>query len=101
MYSQSITRTHRTAFVVLVDGSGSMGEEILFRGIRISKAKAVSMIANELLFELIERVDCSILCRLRDVQHSWGYHMLVGLVGIELCDEALHIRGLDLAIVVG
>ena len=55
MYSQSITRTHRTAFVVLVDGSGSMGEEILFRGIRISKAKAVSMIANELLFELIER----------------------------------------------
>ena len=55
MYSQSITRTHRTAFVVLVDGSGSMGEEILFRGIRLSKAKAVSMITNELLFELIER----------------------------------------------
>ncbi|MBR5819945.1 MAG: VWA domain-containing protein [Alistipes sp.] len=55
MYTQSITRTHRTAFVVLVDGSGSMGEEITFRGIRLAKAKAVSMITNELLFELIER----------------------------------------------
>ncbi len=32
-----------------------MGEEISFRGIRTSKAKAVSMVTNELLFELIER----------------------------------------------
>ncbi|MBE6208395.1 MAG: VWA domain-containing protein [Rikenellaceae bacterium] len=55
MYTQSITRQHRTAFVLLVDGSGSMAEEIPFRGIRTSKAKAVSIIANELLFELIER----------------------------------------------
>lgn len=55
MYTQSITRAHRTAFVLLVDGSGSMAEEICFRGIRTSKAKAVAMITNELLFELIER----------------------------------------------
>lgn len=55
MYTQSITRSHRTAFVLLIDGSGSMAEEIAFRGIRVSKAKAVSLITNELIFELIER----------------------------------------------
>lgn len=55
MYTNNITRQQRTAFILLVDGSGSMGEEISFRGIRTSKAKAVSMVTNELLFELIER----------------------------------------------
>lgn len=55
MYSQSVTRNRRTAFVLAIDESGSMAEEISFRGIRTSKAKAVSVITNELLFELIER----------------------------------------------
>ena len=55
MYSQSVTRNHRTAFVLMIDESGSMAEEISFRGIRTSKAKAVAIITNELLFELIER----------------------------------------------
>lgn len=55
MYSQSITRAHRTAFVLLIDGSGSMAEEILFRGSFHTKAEALATITNELIFELIER----------------------------------------------
>lgn len=55
MYSQSITRTHRTAFVLLVDCSGSMAEEIGFRGELRPKAEVVAAICNELIFELIER----------------------------------------------
>ena len=55
MYTQSITRSHRTAFVLLIDGSGSMAEEIRFRGKPMTKAEAVASITNGLLFELIER----------------------------------------------
>ena len=55
MYTQSITRAHRTAFVLLIDGSGSMSEEIRFRGRPTTKARAVATIANDLLFELVER----------------------------------------------
>ncbi len=55
MYTQSITRTHRTAFILLIDGSGSMSEEILFRGRRMTKAEVVASITNGLLFELVER----------------------------------------------
>ena len=47
MYSQSVTRNHRTAFVLMIDESGSMAEEISFRGIRTSKAKAVAIITND------------------------------------------------------
>lgn len=55
MYSQSITRNHRTAFFLLIDGSGSMGEEILFRGSIYTKAEALAQITNELIFEMVER----------------------------------------------
>lgn len=55
MYRESITRAHRTAFILLIDGSGSMAEEVLFRGKLISKAEAVATITNELIFELMER----------------------------------------------
>ena len=55
MYTQSITRTHRTAFVLAIDGSGSMSEEIRFRGRTATKAEAVAAVTNDLLFELIER----------------------------------------------
>lgn len=54
-YTQSITRSHRTAFVLLIDGSGSMAEQIRFRGRLTTKAEAVAAIANDLVFELIER----------------------------------------------
>ena len=53
MYTQSITRTHRTAIILAIDGSGSMAEKIRFRNRQMTKAEAVAAIANELLFELI------------------------------------------------
>ena len=52
MYTQSITRNHRTAFILAIDCSGSMAESILFRGRRLTKAEAVAGITNDLLFEL-------------------------------------------------
>lgn len=55
MYTQSITRNHRTAFILLIDASGSMAEPLLFRGRTATKAEAVARITNDLLFELIER----------------------------------------------
>lgn len=55
MYTHSITRLHRTAFVLVIDGSGSMAEQIRYRGITTTKAEAVAAITNDLLFELIER----------------------------------------------
>lgn len=55
MYTQSITRNHRTAFFIAIDCSGSMSEQIRFRGRTVSKADAVASITNGLLFELIER----------------------------------------------
>lgn len=63
MYSQSITRAHRTAFVLLIDCSGSMSEEIRFRGELCTKAEAVATITNELIYELIERARRSDMVR--------------------------------------
>ncbi len=55
MYTQSITRSHRTAFVLAIDSSGSMAERIRFEGRETSKAEAVARVADRLLFELVER----------------------------------------------
>lgn len=55
MYTQSITRLHRTALVIAIDCSGSMVEELIFNSRKISKADAVAEVTNRLLFELIER----------------------------------------------
>lgn len=55
MYTQSITRSHRTVFILLIDGSGSMAEEIRYLGKRMTKAEAVASITNGMLFELVER----------------------------------------------
>ena len=54
-YSQSITREHRTAFVLLLDCSGSMRERVVFDGREVTKACAVAETANRFLFELTER----------------------------------------------
>ena len=54
-YTQSITREHRTAFVLLLDRSGSMRERVLFDGREVTKACAVAETANRFLFELTER----------------------------------------------
>ncbi len=55
MYTQSITRNHRAAFILVIDGSGSMAETLRFRGRTTTKAEAVAAVANDLLFELLER----------------------------------------------
>lgn len=55
MYTQSITRSHRAAFILVIDGSGSMAETLRFRGRTTTKAEAVAAVANDLLFELLER----------------------------------------------
>ena len=54
-YSQSITREHRTAFLLLLDRSGSMRERVMFDGREVTKACAVAETANRFLFELTER----------------------------------------------
>ena len=43
MYTQSITRSHRTAFILAIDQSGSMAEKLLFRGRQTTKAEAVEI----------------------------------------------------------
>ena len=48
--------------------------------------------------KLGKRVDGAKLRRLRYVEHAWGYHMLVGLVCIEVDDISLDILGTHLAI---
>ena len=55
MYSQGITRLHRTAFVIAIDLSGSMAEPIKVGREHKTKAEWVCDTANTLLFELVER----------------------------------------------
>ncbi len=57
MYTQSITRTHRTAFIFVIDGSGSMAEKIRYRGRQMTKADAVASITNGMLIERARRSD--------------------------------------------
>ena len=55
MYEQEITRQHRTAFVIAIDQSKSMIEDVSFNGECMSKAKAVARITDNLINELILR----------------------------------------------
>lgn len=55
MYERCITREHRTAFVILIDQSGSMAEKIDYDGRMITKAEAVAEVTNQIIGELIER----------------------------------------------
>ncbi len=55
MFSKPITRLHPTAFVVLIDRSGSMTEKISFAGAEMSKSRAVALVANSFIDELLHR----------------------------------------------
>ncbi len=55
MYSRSITRDHRSAFVLVLDLSNSMQDVIEYRGDRISKGEALAQIRNKVLQELVMR----------------------------------------------
>ncbi len=54
-HTSQITRQHPTAFVFLIDQSGSMEEKVRFGGEIMSKADAVAMVCNMLLEELQNR----------------------------------------------
>ncbi len=55
MYSAPITRATPTAFILVVDQSGSMSERIVFLGAEMTKARAVSLAASGFVDELIHR----------------------------------------------
>lgn len=55
MYTQEITRRHRAAFVLVLDRSGSMQERIRLGRMNITQAEAVTLMANALITELIDR----------------------------------------------
>lgn len=54
-YTRTVTRKNRTAFVILLDRSGSMAEKITFDGRCMSKAEALASVTNRLIFELLCR----------------------------------------------
>lgn len=55
MYNAQITRKNKGAIMILVDRSGSMAEEVIFEGQRMSKAQALCDAVNGLLTEIIYR----------------------------------------------
>jgi len=55
MYNARITRQNPTGFIILIDQSGSMSEDITIREYKTTKADAVSYATNLLLSELIFR----------------------------------------------
>ncbi|MDR2912005.1 MAG: VWA domain-containing protein [Alistipes sp.] len=55
MYSAPITRLHPTAFILLVDRSGSMAERIVFGGVEMAKSRAVTLVAGSFIDELLYR----------------------------------------------
>ena len=55
MYTQEITRRHRTAFVIMLDRSASMQGRVRFGRMMMSKAEAVAYTANALVTELVDR----------------------------------------------
>ena len=54
-YKATINSRNRTAFIILLDQSGSMAEQITFNGQQMSKAEALAEVTNRLIFELICR----------------------------------------------
>lgn len=55
MYTSQITRQTPTAFIILIDQSGSMAERVTFDDRVLTKAEAVAMAADMLIDELINR----------------------------------------------
>lgn len=55
MYSSRITRKTPTAFIILIDRSGSTEEKMSFGSQVMTKAEAVAMVANMLIREILNR----------------------------------------------
>lgn len=74
MYNQPITHLNRGAVIIVVDCSMSMQEQTFLNNICMSKIKAVSVVCNYLIDELLERAT-----RLGEVRNYYdiaviGYH---------------------------
>lgn len=54
-YSARITRKTPSAFVFLIDMSGSMGEKVQFNGTLVAKSAAVAELINKTVAELVHR----------------------------------------------
>ncbi|TAE30630.1 MAG: hypothetical protein EAZ91_09870 [Cytophagales bacterium] len=54
-YTALITRSSPTAFLFLIDQSGSMGEPIVYDGVTCTKADAVARVVNQTVYELVNR----------------------------------------------
>lgn len=54
-YTAQITRDSPSAFLFLIDQSGSMAEQLIYNGETMSKADAVAKIINKLLYDIINR----------------------------------------------
>ena len=55
MYKQEITRSHRAAFVIVLDQSTSMQQQVEFGRMVATKAQVVAYTANSLISELVDR----------------------------------------------
>lgn len=55
MYTQDITRRHRTAFILVVDRSASMQEMVRVGMLKMTKSQALTLITSSILQELIDR----------------------------------------------
>ena len=55
MYEQRITRTHRTAIILVVDCSTSMQEITTINNLVMSKSEAIAFACNYLIDELLLR----------------------------------------------
>lgn len=75
-YSCPITRANPTAFVFLLDQSGSMSERTIHDGVEQTKAQALSMATNALLDELIDR------CRRQTGFYDYYHIAVLGYSGL-------------------
>lgn len=85
MYNQEITRSHRTAFVLLLDRSASMQQHIRFGNMTAPKSQIVAYTANALITELLDR------CRRTDGIRNYYDIAVIGYCGDKveslLCTE--------------
>lgn len=72
MYSQEITRRHRSAIVIVLDRSGSMQEQMYFGHSVMTKAEILAHTASALITELIDR------CRRTDALRDYYDIAVVG-----------------------
>lgn len=78
-YTARVDRTHPTAFVFLIDQSGSMSDVVDFNGESLSKAEAVAQAINTTLGEIINRCTKS-----DEIRHYFD----VALIGYGFNSEA-------------